>query len=75
MLNDYGVEKGTMSIHCNNSSAINISKNLVLHSQTKHIKTRHHFIRDLVEDTVISFEFVPIERQLVGIFTKPMDSL
>ena len=75
MFNDYGVEQGTMSIHYNNSSAINISKNLVLHSQTKHIKIRHHFIRDLVEDTVISFKFVPIEHQLADIFTKPMDSL
>ena len=44
MLGDYDIEQGTMNIHCDNSSAINISKNLILHSQTKHIEIRHHFI-------------------------------
>ena len=49
MLKDYRIEQGTMNIHCDNSSAINISKNLVLHSRTKHIEIPHHFIRDLVK--------------------------
>jgi hypothetical protein len=39
-----------MIINCDNTSAINISKNLVQHSHTKHIDIRHHFIRDLVEN-------------------------
>ena len=65
MFNDYGVEQGTMSIHCNNSSAINISKNLVLHSQTKHIKIRHHFIRDLVEDSYF-FRVCPNRTSISG---------
>ena len=32
MLKDYGIDQGTMNIMCDNSSAINISKNPVLHS-------------------------------------------
>lgn len=71
MLNDYRIEQRIMNIHCDNFSAINISKNLVLHSRTKHIETRHHFIRDLAED---SLEFVPTKHQLANIFTKPLDS-
>ncbi|KAL6314363.1 hypothetical protein AAG906_021195 [Vitis piasezkii] len=54
-------------------SAINISKNPVIHSRTKHIDIRHHFIRDLVEDKVVSLEYVPIEGQIVDILTKPLD--
>lgn len=56
-------------------SITNISKNLEFHSWTKHIEIRHHFIRDFVEDKVISLEFAPIEHQLVDIFTKPLESL
>ena len=62
MLKDYENEKGTMNIHNDNSNAINISKNHVLHSCTIHIEIHHHFIRYLVEEKVVSLEFVPIEQ-------------
>lgn len=32
-------------IMCDNTSAINISKNLVMHSRTKHISIWYHFIK------------------------------
>ena len=41
---------------------------------TKHIEIHHHFIRELVEDKVVSLEFVPFEQTLAYIFTKPSDS-
>jgi hypothetical protein len=53
-----------MVIHCDNTIAINISKNLVQHSSTKHIDIRHHFIRDLVESWVVSLSFLPTNNQL-----------
>jgi len=46
---DYGFTQDTMVIHCDNTSAINIFKNSVQHSRTKHIDIKHHFISDLVE--------------------------
>ncbi|RVW15001.1 Copia protein [Vitis vinifera] len=61
------------AVFCDNTSAINISKNPVLHSRTKHIDIRHHFIRDLVEDKVVSLEYVPTEGQIADILTKPLD--
>ena len=73
MLKHYGI--GTMNIHYDNYSGINISKNIVLHSHTKHIEIYHHFINDLVEEKVVSLEFVPTKHQLVNILTKPLDSL
>ena len=75
MLTNYGIEQRTLSIHCDNSNAINISKYLVLHSRTKHIEISHHFIRDLIEKMVVSLEFIPIEHQFANIFTKPLNSL
>ncbi|GKF51203.1 hypothetical protein Tco_0147670 [Tanacetum coccineum] len=45
---DYDVRLDDVSIMCDNKGAINLSKNPVQHSSTKHIKIRHHFLRDNV---------------------------
>ena len=73
MLIDYGVIQDSMTIFCDNTSAINISKNLVQHSRTKHIDIRHHFIRDLVENKIVTLKHVSTENQLADLFTKPLD--
>ena len=62
-----------MVVYCDNSSAINISKNSIQHSKTKHIEIRYHFIRNLVERKIVVLEYIPIERQNANIFTKPLD--
>jgi hypothetical protein len=73
LLGDYGFSQDTMIINCDNTSAINISKNSVQHSRTKHIDIRHHFLYDLVESKVVSISFIPTENQLADILTKPLD--
>ena len=55
-------------------SAINIFKNLVQHNKTKHIKIRHHIIRELVEENKISIEHVRTDKQLADIITKALDA-
>ena len=45
-LSDYGLTFPPTTIYCDSSSAIDLSKNHVHHSRTKHIDIRHHFIRD-----------------------------
>lgn len=57
---------------CNNTSAINLTKNPVLHSRTKHIEMHHHFIRDHVEKDDVIFEHVDSKNQLAYIFIKPL---
>ncbi|GJV99819.1 retrovirus-related pol polyprotein from transposon TNT 1-94 [Tanacetum coccineum] len=59
-------------IFCDNTSAIAISNNLVLHSRTKHIDIRYHFIRDHILKGDIDLHFVPTELQLADIFRKPL---
>ena len=51
---------------------INLIKNPILHSRTKHIKVRHHLIKDHVQNNDIILEFIPTENQIVDIFTKPL---
>ncbi|KAK0575189.1 hypothetical protein LWI29_035282 [Acer saccharum] len=74
MLVDYRFNQGTLTLFCDNMSAINISKNPVQHSRTKHIDIRHHFIRELVENKCIVLEYVGTNDQLADLFTKPFDT-
>jgi hypothetical protein len=37
-------------IYCDNNSAIALSKNPVFHKKSKHIDTRYHFIRELINN-------------------------
>jgi len=73
LLCDYSFTQDTMVIHCDNTSAINISKNPVQHSRAKHIDIRHHFICDLLESREVALMFIPTENQLADILTKPLD--
>ncbi|GJT25346.1 hypothetical protein Tco_0895283 [Tanacetum coccineum] len=43
-------------IMCDNKGAIDLSKNPVQHSRTKHIEIRHHFLRDNIQKGNISIE-------------------
>ena len=55
------------------TSAISVAKNPVLHSKTKHIEVRYHFLRDHVEKGDIDLGHVSTQNQLADILTKPMD--
>ncbi|GJY59755.1 retrovirus-related pol polyprotein from transposon TNT 1-94 [Tanacetum coccineum] len=46
---DYGVRLDDIPIMCDNKGAIDLSKNPVQHSRTKHIEIRHHFLRDNIQ--------------------------
>nr|GEV12530.1 copia protein [Tanacetum cinerariifolium]GEV26821.1 copia protein [Tanacetum cinerariifolium] len=52
--------------------AIDLSKNPVQHSRTKHIEIRHHFLRDYVQQGNISIEKVASEDNIADIFTRPL---
>ena len=69
LLHDYGICQEHLTIYCDNTSAINISKNLVQHSRTKHIEIRHHFIRELIEDSILTLEFIHTDDQKDDLLT------
>jgi len=70
---DYGMHSFLLLVYCDNKSAIDISKNPVQHSRTKHIDIRHHFIRELVEDNQVVIDHVVTDSQLADIFTKSLE--
>jgi hypothetical protein len=59
-------------IHCNNTSAISVSKNHVFHSKTNHIPIKYQFLREHVTNSMISLHYIPSKDQIVDIFTKPL---
>ncbi|GJT39298.1 hypothetical protein Tco_0939163 [Tanacetum coccineum] len=69
---DYGIRRNDVPIICDNKGAIDLSKNPVQHSRTKHIEMRHHFLSDNVQKGNISIEKVASEDNIADIFTKPL---
>jgi hypothetical protein len=59
-------------IFCDNTSAISISKNPVMHSKMKHILIKFHFLWEQVTEKNIKVEYVGTKEQIADIFTKPL---
>ncbi|XP_068486523.1 secreted RxLR effector protein 161-like [Phaseolus vulgaris] len=71
-LADFGLQINKIPLMCDNTSAINLTKNQIQHSSTKHIEIRHHFIRDHVSNGDCEVKFIETKMQLADIFTKPL---
>nr|GEX79533.1 retrovirus-related Pol polyprotein from transposon TNT 1-94 [Tanacetum cinerariifolium] len=72
-LTDYDIIYEKVPIFCDNTNAITISNNPVLHSRTKHIDIKYHFIRDHILKGDIELHFIPTQYQLADIFTKSLN--
>nr|GEV57472.1 hypothetical protein [Tanacetum cinerariifolium] len=71
---DYGYNLMQTKIHIDNKSTICIVKNLVFHSKTKHIKIRHHFIRDSNEKKLIQMIKIHNDKNIADLLTKAFDA-
>jgi hypothetical protein len=61
-----------ISIYCDNTSAMSISKNPVIHSNMKHISIKYHFLWEQIVEKNIRIEYVGTKEQVEDIFTKPL---
>jgi hypothetical protein len=61
-IRDFGVSFERVSLMCNNISAITVAKNLVFHKRMRHLKRRHHFLRDHIEKGDIEMRYIDTER-------------
>ena len=59
-------------LYYDNTSAINISKNLVMHTKTKHIAIKYHYLRELVQGKEVKMEYVNTKEKIDDIFTKSL---
>ena len=58
-------------IYCDNLRSIQQVKNPVFHARMKHIEVHYHFVRRLVLSGEVELVYVPTDRQVADIFTKP----
>ncbi|GJW76844.1 hypothetical protein Tco_0138526 [Tanacetum coccineum] len=70
---DYGNNFMHTKIYIDKESTICIVKNLVFHSNTKHIEIRHHFIRDFNEKKLIQMIKIHTEKNVANLLTKAFD--
>jgi hypothetical protein len=57
-------------IGIDNQAAIALAKNPVLHEKTKHIDTRHHFIRQVVQKGYIKLQYIKTGDNIADVLTK-----
>jgi hypothetical protein len=61
-----------IKIPCDNTSDINISKNPLMHSITKHISIKFHFLWEKVTKNNIKLDYIGTKEYIADIFTKPL---
>ena len=45
-------------LYYDRKSAINISKNPIMHAKTKHIAIKYHYVRELVEEKQVTMDYI-----------------
>jgi hypothetical protein len=58
-------------IYADNLQVINLAKNLIAYLKAKHIDVPHHYQRDQVNKGRVELTYVPTEKQLADLLTKP----
>jgi hypothetical protein len=61
-----------ITLRCDNLGTIQFAHNPAFHKRSKHIDNRYHYLRQLIEDDLISLEHVPTKAQAADLFTKPL---
>jgi hypothetical protein len=61
-----------ISIFCENTSTISISRNPMMHYNMKHITIKYHFLWEHDTEKNIKLEYVGKKNQVEDIFTKPL---
>ena len=73
-LEDFQIFESNSHILCDNTSAICLSKNPILHSRSKHLEIKHHFIRDYIQKGILNLKFIDTDHQWADIFTQKIGS-
>ena len=61
-----------MEMFCDNEAVISIAKNLVHNDRTKHVEIDHHFIKEKIEEGIITLIYTPAGLQIVDVLTKAL---
>ncbi|WKA10744.1 hypothetical protein VitviT2T_028301 [Vitis vinifera] len=62
----------TVSIHCDSQATLALAYSGVYNGKSRHISIRHEYVRQLIQNGIISISFVRSSGNLVDPFTKPL---
>ena len=62
----------SICIHCDCQATIACSKNKIYNGKSRHIRWRHNIVKQLIDNSVMSLDFVRPERNLADSLTKPL---
>ena len=69
-LDEFGKKQEMSILHSDSHSANFLAKNLAFHLKSKHIQTKYHFIRYLVENKLVILEKICGSKNLTDMLTK-----
>ncbi|KAH9733862.1 Integrase catalytic domain-containing protein [Citrus sinensis] len=75
LVTELGLEQESVTVNCDSSSAIQLSKNPKYHERTKHVDVRMHFIREEIRSGVINVIKIPTEVNPADMLTKPLPTV
>lgn len=64
--------KKTITLYCDNKSAICLTKNSIINQRSKHIDIKYHFFQEHLSKGNIEVEFTPTEEMIADALTKPL---
>ncbi|PKI75376.1 hypothetical protein CRG98_004260 [Punica granatum] len=71
-LHELSLKQERCALHYDSQSAIYLCKNLTIHSRSKHIDIKFHWIRDVLESKMVKLDKVHTDENGADMMTKPL---
>jgi len=76
VMSELGFENlANINVLCDNCGAISLTTNLVMHTRTKHIDIRHHFVRQAIKENKFCLKHVSTANMAADVFKKALPKL
>lgn len=75
LLKEINFDCKRIKLFCDNFGAGMLAKHSIMHSRSKHIDIKHHFIREVVEAGKVEIEYLPTELMTADVMTKSLTAI
>ena len=71
-MSEMGYKQETVTVFCDNQSAIYLVRNPMFHERSKHIDVKLHFIREVISSGAVKFDKIATEENPTNVLTKSL---